>query len=105
MEKTLDDKTRDRLSDAGSINMAIWMLSFIIYHFVKSDWFYLIYGLLAIALVNAAAMVSIFYKAYAKKDQLIRYKRIRLYFIFNCFMVAILIFLLILQISIHGSAA
>lgn len=102
MEKTLDDKIRDRFSNTTSINTVVWMLSFLIYHFVKSDWFYLIYGLLAITLVNSVVLVSIFYKAHADRDQLIHYKKIRLTFIFNFFMTAVLIFLLIFQIIAHN---
>jgi hypothetical protein len=103
MEKPLDDKIRDRLSNASSINLMIWIFSFLIDHFVKSHWYY-VYGLLAFSVVNAAVLVFVFYKAFAKRDQLIRYKRIRSYFIFNCIMAAVLIFLLSLQIFMHNKS-
>jgi hypothetical protein len=101
MEKSLDHKIQEQISNAGSINLMIWMFSFVIDHFFKTHWYYL-YGLLAFSVVNAVVLVSIFYQAHAKRDQLIRYKRTRSYFIFTCFMGAILMFLLIFQILIHG---
>jgi hypothetical protein len=104
MQKTLDDKIRDQFSNISSVNMVVWMLSFLIDHFVKSDWFYLIYGLLPVLLVNAAVLVSIFYKAYAQRDQLIRFKRIRNKFIFTCLMSVGLMVILIFQILIHNGS-
>jgi hypothetical protein len=101
MEKTLDDKFQDRLSNAGSINLMICIFLYMMDHFIKSGWNFL-YFLLAFSLVNAVVMVSIFYKAHAKRDQLIRYKKIRNYFIFNFSMIAILIWILTIQIRIHS---